>query len=245
MKTYPIGRVYQIINDVDDLKYVGSTSETLSRRMVNHRFKGSSPYPADEPLYQHMQNIGVSHFAILLLEQTGPITKEALRALENKYMIAMDTVNNGLNGHYESRICIHNKKRYTCKDCGGVSICEHQRERNKCKDCGGASICEHQRQRSQCKDCGGASICEHQHQRSRCKECGGNSLCEHQRRPDRCKECNLCELCDAANTPSHQKTVKHIRIKAMQTQPVGNGIEIVLSLDSVNIDMLETQSPAM
>ena len=39
------------------------------------------------------------------------------------------------------------------------TLCEHQRRKNTCKECGGASICPHQRQRSSCKECGGSSIC--------------------------------------------------------------------------------------
>ena len=51
------------------------------------------------------------------------------------------------------------------------SLCSHQRRRSTCKECGGASICPHQRIRSTCKECGGASICPHERIRSRCKEC--------------------------------------------------------------------------
>ena len=32
-------------------------------------------------------------------------------------------------------------------------LCEHQRRRSTCKDCGGSSICEHQRPKSRCKEC--------------------------------------------------------------------------------------------
>ena len=61
------------------------------------------------------------------------------------------------------------------------ALCLHQRVRSRCKDCGGSGLCEHQRQRSTCKDCGGIGLCEHQRVRSQCKDCGSISLCEHQR----------------------------------------------------------------
>ena len=86
-------------------------------------------------------------------------------------------------------LCPHQRRRSTCKECGGVSICPHQRQRSQCKECGGAGLCPHQRRRSQCKECGGASICPHKHRRSKCKECGGGGLCPHQRQRSRCKEC--------------------------------------------------------
>ena len=87
-------------------------------------------------------------------------------------------------------VCPHQRRKSTCKECGGASICQHQRIRSKCKECGGAGICQHQRRRSDCKECGGASICPHQRQRSRCKECGGASICPHQRQRSKCKECH-------------------------------------------------------
>jgi hypothetical protein len=57
------------------------------------------------------------------------------------------------------------------RDKWGIQICEHQRRRATCKECGGGSICEHNHIRATCKECGGGSICEHNHIRSRCKEC--------------------------------------------------------------------------
>jgi len=68
-------------------------------------------------------------------------------------------------------------------------LCPHQRRRSSCKDCGGSSICPHKRRRSQCKDCGGGSICQHKRERTKCKECGGKSLCAHARQKSQCKEC--------------------------------------------------------
>src|SRR5690606_1322037 len=116
LKVYPSGRVYQIVNDVDDLKYVGSTVRTLAERMTDHRRASKT---GTEAIYQHMRAIGVEHFKILLLEQTGPTTRVALKALEHKWIVAMNTVNNGLNGRYESVICEHKKRRGRCTDCEG------------------------------------------------------------------------------------------------------------------------------
>ena len=30
----------------------------------------------------------------------------------------------------------HNRRKYQCKDCGGVSICEHNKRKSTCKECG-------------------------------------------------------------------------------------------------------------
>lgn len=155
-KVFPAGRVYKIVNSDDALLYVGSTTQTLSKRMSTHR----STAKADErKLYRHMRNIGIHKFQILLLEETGPITRDELRALEHKYICELDTVKNGLNDRYESIKCSHGCDRRLCKECGGSRICEHQKQRQRCKECGGSQICEHQRERAKCKECNLCQFC--------------------------------------------------------------------------------------
>jgi len=89
-----------------------------------------------------------------------------------------------------SQICEHNKRRSTCRECGGSQICEHNKRRSQCRECGGSQICEHNIIRSTCRECGGGSICEHNRERSKCRECGGSQICEHNRRRSLCRECN-------------------------------------------------------
>ena len=190
-KIYPVGRIYKIVNIVDDLVYVGSTTQTLAQRMGQHRDKARGE--KIELLYVHMRALGIAKFDIFLLEQTGPTTREALRALENKYICELNTVNHGLNGRYESQICPHNRRRPRCKECGGSEICEHSRSKHRCRDCKGSGICEHDRVREECRDCGGSSFCEHNIRRYTCKIC------------------NSCRYCGEADTGRHRGTKAHIR----------------------------------
>ena len=87
-------------------------------------------------------------------------------------------------------LCIHKRRRATCKECGGSAFCKHKRIKAQCKDCCGSQICEHERRRAECKECVGSQICEHGHVRSRCKECGGSAICEHERERSHCKVCS-------------------------------------------------------
>lgn len=96
----------------------------------------------------------------------------------------------------EKNKCEHNRRRSSCKDCGGVSICEHNRQRDTCKECCGSQICEHKRIRTSCKECGGGAICEHNRHRHQCKDCGGPHICEHNRYRARCKECGGSQICE-------------------------------------------------
>ena len=84
-------------------------------------------------------------------------------------------------------ICLHQKRRSQCKDCGGRSICQHGRLKSQCKDCGGSSICQHNRRKTICKECGGSSICQHGRVKYSCKDCGG--FCEHRKRMFQCNSC--------------------------------------------------------
>ena len=95
-----------------------------------------------------------------------------------------------------SGVCLHGRRRYTCKECGGAGICEHDKLRTACKECVGGSICEHNKLRTSCKECGGGSICEHDTRRSECKKCGGSSICEHNTRRSECKKCGGSSICE-------------------------------------------------
>ena len=87
------------------------------------------------------------------------------------------------------RRCVHGRRRYTCRDCGGRGICAHGRQRNTCTECGGSSICAHGRRRYTCKECEGGGICAHGRQRYNCKECEGSGICVHGRQRYRCGQC--------------------------------------------------------
>ncbi len=61
------GKVYKIINDIDDLVYVGSTAQkTLAMRMTQHRTNAKDETNTSK-VYTHMRLIGISHFTIVLI----------------------------------------------------------------------------------------------------------------------------------------------------------------------------------
>ena len=102
--------------------------------------------------------------------------------------------------------CEHDKRKSTCKECGGSQICEHGKRKSRCKECGGSEICEHGKLKSQCKECDGACICIHGRRKSRCKECGGSAICEHGRQKPQCKDCGGSSICEHKIHKSSCKT---------------------------------------
>ncbi len=103
-----ISRVYKILNDIDDLVYIGSTKQILCRRMAEHRklaLKGCA-----RKLYNHMREIGAEHFKILGVREYKDISKDRLKYKEDKYIKIFDTVKTGLNMSYAfGKKCLHAK----------------------------------------------------------------------------------------------------------------------------------------
>ena len=130
-----ISRVYKIINDVDELVYIGSTTCELSKRMAQHR-KDMRKANRTSKLYDHMRANGVEHYKILLIKEYTDISKDRLRNREDKYIKRYNSVKNGLNtnemgGYY----CIHDKLKRYCTTCHGSSMCSHGRIKRVCVKC--------------------------------------------------------------------------------------------------------------
>ena len=91
------GKIYKIVNSVNNIIYVGSTeSKYLSKRMGHHR-ENCLKVPNCGKLYPAMIVIGIEKFKIILLELIPFKDKEELRAKEYEWINKLDTVNNGYN----------------------------------------------------------------------------------------------------------------------------------------------------
>ncbi len=192
MSQFLNSKVYKLINSIDDLIYIGSTIQPLSKRFADH--KANAKYKPG-PVHRHFNNIGWDTVRIILIETVICYNKDQLNQREQHYI---DLLKPELN----------KKSAYT--------DCPHGREHNRCVDCGGTGICIHNRQKQTCKDCVGSGICIHNKRKQTCKDCGGHDICIHNKRKQTCKECSpkYCPLCDITSGKStynqHTKTVKHI-----------------------------------
>jgi group I intron endonuclease len=98
MVNYANGKIYCIRNYLDDEIYVGSTCNTLGRRMSGHR--EDCKKAKSSRLYDHMKKLGVSAFYIELLEPFPCENIEQLNARESHYVREMGTLNSRLPGAY-------------------------------------------------------------------------------------------------------------------------------------------------
>jgi len=98
-----IGKIYKIVNSVNDKIYVGSTQlQYLSKRMGHHRencLKLSNNLCGK--LYPAMMEYGVDKFKIILLETILFTDKEQLKSKEYDWIVKLDSVNNGYNTIYK------------------------------------------------------------------------------------------------------------------------------------------------
>ena len=95
---YKNARIYQIRNNVDDDVYVGSTTQTLCKRMAKHRVDMHSKTKLHRPLYIKMKEYGVDCFYIELIEECPCENKEQLRRREGHFIREIGTLNMILAG---------------------------------------------------------------------------------------------------------------------------------------------------
>lgn len=147
-RNYQNGKIYKLVNSVDDKLYVGSTTAQLSKRKAWHKDKAKRM--PQTRVYDHLNTVGWSNVRIILVERYACDNHEELLAREQSWMDELKPELNMINAVGQ---CEHGRDRYRCKMCNGGSICNHGRRRDGCKDCKGSQICNHGRQRSRCKYC--------------------------------------------------------------------------------------------
>jgi hypothetical protein len=99
-------KVYNIVNNVDDLIFIGSTVSSLGKRMCDHLWK--TKQGKESKLYTHIQSLGAEHVKIVCIMTYADIDNETLKAAEGKYIKHYDSISNGLNeGIRIGKICSH------------------------------------------------------------------------------------------------------------------------------------------
>jgi group I intron endonuclease len=101
VKDYSKGKIYVIRNTVNDLVYVGSTTQLLCQRMTLHRRKAIQL--THLPLYQAFAEIGVTKFFIELVDIYPCENMEQLLKKEGEYIRQFDSYKNGYNARIAGR----------------------------------------------------------------------------------------------------------------------------------------------
>jgi len=132
-----------MVNDVDDLIYVGSTvKQYLSERMGTHRFQYNKPEHTGRKLYEHMKTIGIGHFKLIRLESYPCKSKDELRAREQFWKEKLNPQLNSITCYIppENRKAV--KLAQTKKSHQRPEYIARCRQKMKCL-CGGKTTHEH------------------------------------------------------------------------------------------------------
>ena len=92
MNRYENGKIYKLVNDVDDSFYIGSTCLQLPKRLYYH--KNDSNKAPNRRVYKHFLNIGWENIRIILIELFPCANKMELEKRERYYI---DTLKPDLN----------------------------------------------------------------------------------------------------------------------------------------------------
>ena len=80
MVNYANGKIYKLVNNVDDEIYIGSTCNTLTKRKNDH--KSMSKSKPNMRVYQHLIQIGWDNVEIVLIENHSCINMDELHRIE-------------------------------------------------------------------------------------------------------------------------------------------------------------------
>ena len=103
-RNYQNGKICCIRKNIDDDIYVGSTTQTLSKRMAKHRGEINCKKSFNYKIYVRMRELGVENFYIELLEEYSCENVEQLRKREGEFIRQIGTLN--------ARIECRSKKEY-------------------------------------------------------------------------------------------------------------------------------------
>ena len=127
---YQNGKIYKILNHVDDEVYVGSTCQSLSKRISYHRHGINNERYKNRSLYKLMKEYGVDNFYIELVEDFPCERLEQLRSREGYYIRQIGTLNKLIAGRKRNdEDVVKEKQEYDKKY--RVENAEHKRERDR------------------------------------------------------------------------------------------------------------------
>ena len=95
---YSNGKIYCIRNYITDDVYVGSSCQSLCKRLSWHKSSTNKKTKQNFPLYIKMRELDKINFYIELLETYPCTNKEELRAREGHYIREMGTLNEYIAG---------------------------------------------------------------------------------------------------------------------------------------------------
>jgi hypothetical protein len=102
MSDYSKGKIYKVVNDLDDEVYVGKTCQTLNSRFGDHK-SDCRHYVGERKFFVHLQTLGIEHFRIELIEDYPCETKAELEKRETYWIETLPGTLNTYKSYSEFR----------------------------------------------------------------------------------------------------------------------------------------------
>lgn len=106
------GKIYKIVNDINDKVYVGQTIRTLAQRFQKH-CSYSDDVNHTMAIKKAIHKYGRDHFKIVLLEEIEDCNQEALNEREIYWIAYYNAYTNGYNLTKGGQYCGHSQKLST------------------------------------------------------------------------------------------------------------------------------------
>ncbi len=87
-------KIYKLVNNTNDMIYIGSTINSLRRRFSYHKYMAKT---SNIKLYKAMREIGIDKFRMELLEECSFEYKEDLLMREKDWIMRLDSIKKGYN----------------------------------------------------------------------------------------------------------------------------------------------------
>jgi hypothetical protein len=107
MVNYGNGKIYKLVNNVDDKIYIGSTCSTLAKRKGQHK-ANLNKYP-NMTSYKHFNEVGWHNIDIVLIETCECKTKDELHRRERHWI---DELKPELNKQIPTRTNAENQRAW-------------------------------------------------------------------------------------------------------------------------------------
>ncbi len=128
MVNYANGKIYKLLNTIDDEVYIGSTTQPLHKRLSWHK-QDANGMCKTARVYTHMRELGVDKFYIELIEEFPCTNNSMLTAREGTFIRELGTLNTVVAGRTRQEYQIENKQRLN--EISAKYHREHKEELNK------------------------------------------------------------------------------------------------------------------
>jgi len=108
---YSKGKIYKIVCDTTGLVYIGSTVETLSKRLTKHRHKYKIYLKSNTNFVTSFDIIKNNNYNIILIKNYPCNNKEELHREERKYIETIECVNKIIPGRTQKEWIETNKDK--------------------------------------------------------------------------------------------------------------------------------------